>query len=450
MPATSQPASATDAAANSATPTLAPNAARHDAQHSIAFFREASPYIRQHRGKVFVIAFSGEVIQLGNFRRLIQDIAISAALGARLVLVHGSRPQIDERLGSRQHPITFQHDIRVSDQAALRAAQESCGYIRIMLENMLGFALAQPGLSDNGLELSSGNFVTAKPLGVLDGVDYGFTGKIRRIRHAAIRTQLELDRIVLLSPLGYSPTGETYNLRYEQLALETAQALAADKLLFLDHTALHLPAAMTLAEARACSAQHSLLPQIVAALENKVGRVHLLDATIDGTLLMELYTRSGSGSMIAANASETTRPASTDDISGILEIIRPLEQTGTLVRRSRQQLELEIDNFLVTVLDRQVIGCAALYNTDDPTIGELACLAVDPAYRSASRGQQLLQAVIQAARTQHKQRLILLTTQTTDWFREQGFVAGEIEDLPEAKKTLYNFKRNSKVCVLTL
>lgn len=418
---------------------------------SVAFFREASPYIRQHRGRTFVIAFSGEVIQLPNFRRIIQDIAIVAALGARIVLVHGSRPQIDERLQADKHQATFHNGTRISDQDTLRAAQESCGYIRIMLENMLGFALSQPGMSGNNeLGLSSGNFVTARPVGVLDGVDYGFTGKIRRIRHQHINTQLELERIVLLSPLGYSPTGETYNLRYEQLALETAQALAAEKLLFLDHAAINLPTAMTLAEARECSTQHALLPQIVAALENKVGRVHLLDASLDGTLLMELYTRSGSGSMIAANASETTRPATAEDITGILDIIRPLEQTGTLVRRSREQLELEIDNFLVTVLDRQVIGCAALYTTDDPTVGELACLAVDPAYRSASRGQALLQAVAQAALTQGKQRLILLTTQTTDWFREQGFVAGSIDDLPRTKQQLYNFKRNSKVCVLNL
>ncbi len=417
---------------------------------AVTFFREASPYIHQYRGKVFVIALSGEVIQLPNFRRIMQDIAIVAALGAHIVLIHGSRPQIDERLRANKHPVTFHNGIRISDQTALRAAQESSGYIRITLENMLGFALSQPGLSGNGLGISSGNFVTARPLGVIDGVDYGFTGKIRRIQHQHIMTQLTLDRLVLLSPLGYSPTGETYNLRYEQLALETAQALEADKLLFIDHTIIDLPTSMTLAEARACSEQHVLLPQIVDALENKVGRVHLLDANIDGTLLLELYTPSGSGSMIAATASETTRPATTEDITGILDIIRPLEQTGTLVRRSREQLELEIDNFLVTVLDQQVIGCAALYTTDNPMIGELACLAVDPAYRSSSRGKQLPKAVAQTAREQGKQSLILLTTQTTDWFREQGFIEGSINDLPGAKKQLYNFKRNSKVCLLQL
>lgn len=427
-----------------------PASAAQTSTDSVAFFREASPYVRQHRDKVFVIAFSGEVIQLSNFRRVMQDIAIVAALGARIVLVHGSRPQIDERLTADKRPIKLENGIRISDQATVRAAQESCGYIRIMLENMLGFALAQPGMPGNSFGISSGNFVTARPVGVLDGVDYGFTGKTRRIQHQQINAQLALDRIVLLSPLGYSPTGETYNLRYEQLALDVAQALEADKLLFLDQHTLVLPTAMTLAEARAHNAQHALLPHIVAALENKVGRVHLLDAKIDGTLLLELYTRSGSGSMIAANASETTRPATAEDITGILDIIRPLEQTGTLVRRSREQLELEIDNFMVTVLDRQVIGCAALYQTDDATMGELACLAVDPAYRSASRGRRLLQAVKQAARQQHMQQLILLTTQTTDWFREQGFVAASVDDLPDTKKQLYNFKRNSKVCLLTL
>ncbi|MGB0847351.1 MAG: amino-acid N-acetyltransferase [Thiolinea sp.] len=422
----------------------------NDELNSVAFFREASPYVRQHRNKIFVIAFSGEVIQLSNFRRIIQDIAIIAALGARIVLIHGSRPQIDERLKNGKHNVKFHNGTRISDQAALIAAQESCGYIRITLENMLGFALSQPGLSGNGLGITSGNFVTARPVGVLEGVDYGFTGQIRRIQHQHINTQLELDRIVLLSPLGYSPTGETYNLRFEQLALETAQALTADKVLFLDNAAINLPTALTLEEARSCSKQHSLLPQIIAALENKVGRVHLLDANIDGTLLLELFTRSGSGSMIAATASESIRPAGVEDITGILDVIRPLEQSGTLVRRSREQLELEIDNFLVIVLERQVIGCAALYDTADPATGELACLAVDPAYRSANRGEQLLQAISRLAQQRGKQQLMLLTTQTTDWFREHGFIESSINELPADKKQLYNFKRNSKVCFLGL
>lgn len=417
---------------------------------SVAFFREASPYVRQHQKRIFVIAVPGEVIELENFRRIIQDIAIIAALGVRIVLVHGTRPQINSRLEAQQHPARFHNGLRVTDKQALIAAQETCGYLRIQIENLLSFALAQPGFSQNGQIVTSGNFLTARPVGVLDGVDYGYTGQIRRIRAEHILMQLEQERIVLLSPLGYSPTGETYNLSYEQLAIETAQVLHADKVLILDDAAITLPRSMTLEEARQCQDQHPLLPQIISALEHKVGRVHLLDANQDGALLMELYTRRGIGSMIAANASESIRPATVDDISGIMEVIRPLEQAGTLVRRSREQIELEINQFHVIVLDRQIIGCAALYDTDDKQTGELACLAVDRNYRTSNRGEQLLNAIIKAARQQDKTRLMVLTTQTTDWFREHDFKEATIDDLPENKKRLYNFKRNSKVFFLNI
>lgn len=418
--------------------------------NSVSFFREASPYIRQHQKRIFVIALPGEIMELENLRRIIQDIAIVSALGARIVLVHGSRPQIEARLASRQHPVSFHKGQRISDAEALLAAKESCGFLRIQLENLLSFALSQPGFSRNGLGVSSGNFVTARPIGVIDGIDFGYTGKVRRIHKEQIMAQLELDRIVLLSPLGYSPTGEAYNLPYEQLAVETAQTLAADKLLFIDDTPIELPGAMSLAEAKQNQQRHPLLPQIIDALENQVGRVHLLNARQDGALLLELYTRQGVGSMIATNASESIRPAGIEDISGIMNIIRPLEQAGTLVKRSREQLELEINKFLVNVLDQQVIGCAALYDTGDDEVGELACMAVDPAYRSSNRGENLLKAVIAAARQQQKKRLMVLTTQTTDWFREHGFTAASVDDLPPHKKQLYNYKRNSKVFLLDI
>lgn len=417
---------------------------------SVNFFREASPYVRQHQKRIFVIAFPGEVIELENFRRIIQDIAIIAALGVRVVLVHGMRSQINARLEAQNHPARFHNGLRITDHASLVAAKETCGYLRIEIENLLSFALAQPGFSQNGQIVTSGNFITARPVGVLEGVDYGYTGHIRRIHHGHILTQLDHERIVLLSPLGYSPTGETYNLSYEQLAIEAAQVLSADKVLMLGDAPIDLPTSLTLEEARQCRDKHPLLPQIIDALENKVGRVHLLDANTDGALLMELYTRRGVGSMIAANASESIRPATVEDISGIMELIRPLEQAGTLVRRSREQLELEISRFQVIVLDQQIIGCAALYATDDPQTGELACLAVASNYRSSDRGEQLLRATIKAAGQQDMQRLMVMTTQTTDWFKEHGFREGTVEDLPDNKKRLYNVKRNSKVFFLSI
>ncbi|PID50294.1 MAG: amino-acid N-acetyltransferase [Proteobacteria bacterium] len=420
------------------------------AGNSVDFFREASPYIRQHRERVFVIAMPGEVLEQANFRRILQDIAIIVTLGVRVILVHGTRPQIDNRLQTLQHPIHYHHDLRITDSVALQAAKEACGFVRIQIENTLAYALSQRMNTVAGQHIISGNFVTARPVGILDGIDYGYTGQIRRINHQAIRLQLENRNVVLLSPLGYSPSGEAYNLRYEQLTVETAQALQADKVLFLSHTPLNLPTELTLEEARQYPNAHALLPMMIDALQHKVERVHLLEAHLEGALLLELYTRDGVGCMISANPFESIRQATVEDISGILEIIRPLEHSGTLVKRSREQLELEISNFQVVERDQQIIACAALYATDDPQISELACLAVHAHYRTAHRGEQLLNAIAKLAKAQGKTILMVLTTQTTDWFRERGFVETGIDNLPANKRQLYNYKRNSKVLFKTL
>jgi amino-acid N-acetyltransferase len=418
--------------------------------NSVSFFREAAPYIHSHRGKTFVLAFAGEVIASEHFPQIIQDIAIISALGARLVLMHGTRPQIDERLKRNNHPIHLHKGIRVTDNMALLAAQEAIGFLRIRIENLLTHALNQPTLSSSGLGIVSGNFITARPLGIHDGVDYGYTGLVRKINHALLRQQLDAHNLVLLSPMGYSPTGEAYNLRYEQVAVAAAKALKADKLIFLSHQALNLPHELTLDEAKTHIAQNELLPAVIEALETDVERIHLLNADTEGALLLELYTRDGVGSMVSAEQFERMKAASVEDISGILDVIRPLEQAGTLIKRSREQLELEINNFHIITRDREVIACVALYDTDDPQVAELACLAVNPHYRGGKRGDKLLRQVAQLAQAQGKTRLLVLTTQTTDWFRERGFVKGNVEELPPNKKSLYNYQRNSQVLFKTL
>ncbi|MGK7891780.1 MAG: amino-acid N-acetyltransferase [Leptolyngbyaceae cyanobacterium] len=410
---------------------------------SVTFFREAAPYIHAHRGKTFVIAFEGEVITLNQFHQIMHDLAIISSLGARLVLVHGTRPQIDERLHRNQTPIQMHKGIRVTDMAALIAAQEAIGFLRVRIENLLTHVLNRPPVSSKGLGIISGNFITARPLGIHDGIDYGFTGLIRRINHSLIRQQLDAQNIVLLSPIGYSPTGEAYNLSYQQVAIVAAKALQADKLIFLSHQQLHLPRSLTLDEID--DYQHELLPSAIEALDAGVDRVHLLSAQTDGALLLELYTRDGVGSMIAAEKFELLRTANIEDISDILELIRPLENLGILVKRSREHLEMEIDNFHIITRDRKVIGCAALYNTDNSKVGELACFAIHPNYRGGKRGDKLLTHITQTAQRQGKTKLLVLTTQTTDWFRERGFIKGEIEDLPPNKKSLYNYQRNSQI-----
>ncbi|MGB3918978.1 MAG: amino-acid N-acetyltransferase [Thiothrix litoralis] len=418
----------------------------NDPSNSVSLLREASPYIQHHRNRTFVIAFPGEVIEQPTFNRLIQDIATVSALGSRIVIVHGTRSQINQRLAAAGRVAHIHHNIRVTHPDDIPLVEETVGFLRIKIESLLSHALNQPGLENASIGVSSGNYITAQPLGIIDGVDYGHTGKIRRIAHNFIQQQLDSHNIVLMSPIGYSPSGETYNIDYEHVALSTAKALNADKIIFLSDNDAQLPHEITAGQIDADANASPFLKKIARILlDGDSERVHLLNAATDGALLLEVYTRDGVGSLIAAQHFEQMRAATVEDISGILDLIRPLESKGTLIKRSREQLELEISNFHVTVRDQKIIACVALYHTDNPDIAELACLAVHTDYRGGNRGDKLFLHIAQLAKTQGTTRLLVLTTQTTDWFRERGFIKGSVDELPPNKKSLYNYQRNSQV-----
>ncbi len=413
------------------------------------FLREAAPYIQLHRGKTFVIAFAGEVIAGESFTKLIQDIAILSALGARVVLVHGARPQVDKHLKALNHKITVVDDMRVTDDVTLQTAKETIGALRVEIENQLTHALSMPPVINQGLGVLSGNFITAQPLGVHNGTDFQHTGTVRKINAPLIKQLIGAGSIVLLSSLGFSPTGEAFNLRYEDVASATAKALQADKLIFVHAdqatptTDIELQSMDTFIESH--KQQSRLLNHIKTALKNGVQRVHLISAETQDGLLLELYTRDGIGTLFSASLYETIRPASIDDVSGIIELIEPLEEKGALIKRSREQLELEIDNFSVIERDGKIIGCGALYIIPETQTGELACLAVHPDYKGGARGDRLLKNISQQALSHNLQQLLVLSTQSIDWFKERGFNSGDVNDLPSQKKALYNFQRNSKI-----
>jgi amino-acid N-acetyltransferase len=427
---------------------------------NITWFRNAAPYINAHRGRTFVIGIGGEAAaDAERLPALVHDLALLATLGVRLVLVHGARPQIEDRLRAENRELHYANGLRVTDEPALRAVVAAAASVRIELEARLSMGAANTPMSGVRLSVASGNHVVAKPLGVRDGIDYQHTGEVRRIDTGAIHAQLELGQIVLLSPLGYSPTGEVFNLSASEIATAAACALRAEKLIFLEETSTLRDARrrplrqIGLAEAQAllqgrrrlgeeCRAH---LQGAVDACLNGVRRVHLLERRIDGALLHELYTRDGIGTLISAGGYEDLRPASIDDVGGILALIAPLEAEGILVRRSREQLELEVNHFSVRERDGMVIACAALYGYPDEELGELACLAVAADYRHQGHGDELLAHVEQRAREQGLRRLFVLTTRTAHWFRERGFAPGDIADLPLSRRTLYNYQRNSRI-----
>ncbi|MCC8986689.1 MAG: amino-acid N-acetyltransferase [Candidatus Contendobacter sp.] len=435
-----------------------------DADHFVQWFRQASPYINAHRGKTFVVLISGEAVEADSFSSLIHDLALLHSLGIRLVLVHGARPQVEERLHEAGRQLRYVNGLRLTEGDDLRYVKQAVGRVRIRIEARLSLGIANSPMHGARLRVVSGNLVTARPLGIRDGIDYGFTGEVRRIDDRAIRLWLDQDAIVLLSPLGYSPTGEIFNLSAEDVATATAIALRADKLLILSEgRELRDPAGQLIrelspsdaerlfAQSPALAEDHArYLRQALRACQAGVRRVHLLSRRRNGALLLELFTRDGVGTMLTADIYEGLRPATIDDVGGMLELIQPLEEDGTLVRRSRERLEMEIDRFNLLERDGAIIGCAALYPFPAERLGELACVAVQPAYRSRGRADALLHCIERQARTQGLERLFVLTTRAAHWFRERGFEPAEVADLPVQKQALYNWRRRSKVFIKIL
>ncbi len=436
----------------------------HSDKHFVSWFRDAAPYINAFRGRTFVVVFGGEAVQDKNFSELIHDFALLNSLGIRLVLVHGSYPQIEARLKAQTNKTAFHQGLRITDDTALACVKEAVGTVRVEIEALLSMGLAHSPMAGAHIRVASGNVVTARPLGVHDGVDYLHTGEVRRIDAEAIHHQLDQNAVVLLSPLGYSPTGEVFNLSAEDVATSAAIALHAHKVIYLAEgpglqdarkrltRELTFSAAQQLLDSRRRLPDNirRILSSAVNLCLNGIPRVHILNRQIDGALLQELFTRDGVGTLISADAYEGTRQANIDDVGGILELISPLEQADVLVRRSRERIEMEIDRFTIVERDGMVIACVALNPFSENKMAELTCLAVHPDYRGAARGNTLLQFVEQNAMQQGIQQLFVLSTKTSHWFLERGFKKADIKTLPMKRRALYNYRRNSKVFIKTL
>lgn len=430
-----------------------------DSASFVDWFRAAAPYIHAFRGKTFVIAFGGDTLLRADFVDFIHDVNLLSALGVRLVLVHGVRPQVEERL---QAAPRFVQDKRVTDADTLEHVKDAVGSVRVDIESMLSIGLPNTPMAGAEIRVASGNYVTAQPAGVVDGVDLQFTGEVRKIAAAAIAARLDAGEIVLLSPLGYSPTGEVFNLTLEEVATAAATALTAEKLIFiLDHGDSVDASGERVNRLTAGQVQKLLrelpdgdmklyLPYAAHACRKGVAKAHLIAAEVDGGLLTELFTHEGVGTMVTRQPVEHLRPAAIDDVGGILSLIEPLEQEGILVQRPRELLEQEIERFFVDEIDGRLVGCVALYPFADTDAGEMACLAVAPDFRGGGRGEALLGMAEDAARAAGLARLFVLTTRTAHWFIEHGFVQVNPDDLPAERKALYNWQRRSKVLVKAL
>lgn len=421
----------------------------------IRWFRNTAPYINTHRNRTFVLMLGGDAAQDPNFPTILHDLALLHSLGVRLVLVHGNRPQIDNRLAAAGIESRFHDDMRITDSATMHHVTDAAASLRAQIEALLSMGLPNSPMQGARMRVCSGNFVTARPLGVVDGVDFQHTGRVRRIDSAGIQQQLAAGSVVLLSPLGYSPTGEIFNLMLEDIAVHCAAGIGADKLVLFGNSAGiagddgALLRQLTVANISAVQGQDAEQTKLLATARRAcmagVSRCHIISYRDDCALLEELFTHDGNGTLVAKDDYEQTRSASIDDVGGILELIEPLEREGVLLKRSRELLENEIRQFRIIERDGRIIACAALYPFPEENCGEVACIVSHPDYRGGQRGQRLLQEIEREARVQGLDRVFVLTTQTAHWFLEQGFEERSRDALPAQKQALYNLQRNSKV-----
>ena len=450
--------------------TIAPDMSLVFPHTFVPWFRAVAPHIHAYRGKTFVVAMAGELIAAGKLNALVQDLAILHAVGIKLALVHGFRPQVTEQLAAKGHTSRFSHGVRITDPPALDAAQEAAGQLRFEIEAAFSQGLPNTPMANATVRVVSGNFLTARPIGIVDGIDFMQSGLVRRVDGAAIRRAIDTGALVLLSPFGFSPTGEAFNLTMEDVATATAIALQADKLLFLTEvpgirefpddpdsaidTELALADATRLLASLPAPGQPTdtafYLQHCVRPCEGGVERSHILPFAVDGALLMEVFTHDGIGTMVVDEKLESLREATADDVPGILQLIEPFERNGTLVRRQRTEIERDVANYTVIEHDGVIFGCVALYPYPEARTGEMAALTVSPQVQGQGDGERMLKRIEQRARAAGLDSIFVLTTRTMHWFIKRGFVQVDPDWLPEARKRKYNWDRRSLVLVKKL
>ncbi len=444
----------------------------------VPWFRSVAPYIHMHRGKTFVVAVCGEAIAAGKLTTIAQDLALIQSMGVKIVLVHGFRPQVNDQLAAKGHTPHYSHGMRITDSIALDCAQEAAGQLRYEIEAAFSQGLPNTPMAGATVRVISGNFITARPVGIVDGVDFQHSGLVRKVDTAGIMKTLSMGAMVLLSPFGFSPTGEAFNLTMEEVATSVAVDLQADKLIFLTEipgialdpslplsddnpidTELPLPVAEKMLATlpimhKGSSATPTdtafYLQHCVRACKAGVERSHILPFATDGALLLEIYVHDGIGTMVVDEKLESLREATSDDVGGILQLIEPFEKDGTLVKRDRTEIERDVANYSIIEHDGVIFGCAALYAYPESRTAEMAALTISPQVQGQGDGERILKRIEQRAKADGLDSIFVLTTRTMHWFIKRGFVQVDPDWLPDARKRKYNWDRKSQVLVKKL
>jgi amino-acid N-acetyltransferase len=423
--------------------------------------RLSAKYISQFNQKVFVIGISGHVFNDGQFENIAKDINLLHSLNIKVILVYGARPQVEAILVKNKIPIRLVQNMRVTSKSALSHIIEVNGAMRVKIEATL--STIKP--FTEGMQLSSGNFLTAMPAGVIDGIDMEATGRVRNIDINAIENKLNHHEIVIVSPIGYSPIGQIFNLSYEQTAANIAAAIGADKLIYYVDANGILNERGELIPELTSEKAHKLISHIeektspeaaqnlsyddfnilkssLFAIKNKIKKVHLINRHIDGSLIEELFTEKGSGTIFTEFALENFRKATEGDIKDIYRILSLFEKKKILVKRDLPQIKNSIEHFYILEHDKKFVGCVSLNPYKEGL--ELASFAIDKNYQKLGFGKKLLKfCELEALKLKYNE-VFILTTQSEHWFAENGFREKSKDLMPALRKKTYQSKRNSK------
>ncbi|MBK9576110.1 MAG: amino-acid N-acetyltransferase [Fibrobacterota bacterium] len=437
----------------------------HD-KEAVPALREALGYVARHRGEVFVIKLESGLVEASVFQSLMRDIASLHRMGIRVVVVPGSRRQIDAMLRTWEVESPMAGEVRVTTEEAMPfvtlAAFDVCN--RIMTH-----------LAESGANALIGNWVKARGLGVLDGIDYLLTGSVQSLRTEILRQLMGQEFVPIVPNIGWNSAGRPYNVSSTQLAMELAVQLGASKLFFLCDERpevgpdLVLPedvergdsgmlSSLNLGQAeefldtnalRVSQPYRDYLRRALEACRKGVRRTHILDGQEDGALLREIFSQDGQGTMVFANEYDHIRRAEVRDVPDILRIQEPYVAQGVLLPRTAEQIEAKIGDYVVHEADGFIQGSAALHPFPDGS-AEVAAVAVAEHVRRFGVGRKIVQFLLQKAVRMGYDKVFLLTTQTSDWFADLGFERGDLADLPQDKVSAYDIKRRSLVFVRTI
>jgi amino-acid N-acetyltransferase len=414
-------------------------------------------YIPQFRDKTFVLAVDGGIVTDENFATLLLDVAVLRSLNIRVVLVHGASAQIKLLADEQKFSASNLDGSGITDAATLQIA--------LTAANRLTHEILE-GLSANDLRAASTNVIIAHPMGIIQGVDQLFTGKVERVDTELLQTLLNQGVTPVIPPLGFDGDGRTYRLNSDAVAVAVAEALKAIKLIYITtqdgilvqgRVIRQMPVADL--ESVIALQKNDIAPELVSKAVNAVAackagvpRVHIINGRVDEGLLAEVFSNEGIGTLIYANDYQQIRRAMKKDVRAIQLLTKAAVESEELVKRTRMTIEKNLGDYFIFEIDKNPVACVALHVYPEQKKGELACLYVNPLHENRGIGKKLIQYIENKAREMNLTELITLSTQAFTYFQSKGgFAEGTTDDLPPARREKYEQSgRNSKVLVKKL